>query len=371
MDDEQQRRQNIDIHYYANESITCNIVEGDHDNWLLKSAWLRDWYKENRIQPADKIWLVVKSVTPLAINIYTEWERDPDTYRRYRQIQESKSLLSADLPIRDIIWDFFEQTQKIAHRLEIAKAVISKRPEISERSVYGCLSANPYLFTRVGEGNWGLKEWGLEQVTMVVRPAGNSIKENTDENLPVTTVHIDYVIANIAAENLVYEILKNSEPLTVAEITEKISKFLHVDKSILARTTFFDLSDARLFRLEDGTFTVRENLEEVINQLAEKERELKASLEKQIYSLKDEMEAMATQHNKQVEQVEEERDILQKLAEEWIERYEEIDSLWEKRTQLLSEFLTEAIPQIGQNKLKEIFEHLRHKSELRDANESD
>ena len=364
MDKEQQRRLNIDIHYYADESIPCNLIEDDHDNWFLKSTWLGEWYKENRIEPGDKIWLVIKSITPLAINIYTEWERNPDTYRRYRQLQDSKPLISTDLPIRDIIWDFLEQTQKITHRSDIAKTVVAKRPEVSEQSVYGCLSANPYLFVRVGEGKWGLKEWGLEQVTMAIRPAGSPVEENIDENLPTTTVPLDYILVNIASENLVYRILKNSKSLTVSEITEKISKILYVDKNILARTTFFDQSDIRLLRLQDGTFTLRENLEDVIKQLAEKERELKTSLEKQAYSLKDEMEVMTARHKKQVEQVEEERDVLRKLAEEWIEKHEEVATQWNKRTQLLSEFLTEAISHIGQNKLKEIFEHLRHKSEF-------
>lgn len=329
-----------------------------------------EWYKENRIEPGDKIWLVIKSIAPLAINIYTEWERNPDTYRRYRRLQDPKPLLSTDLPIRDIVWDFLEQTQKIAHRSDISKAVIAKRPEVSEQSVYGCLSANPYLFVRVGEGKWGLKEWGLEQVTMAIRPAGSPVEENIDENLPTTTVPLDYILVNIAAEDLVYRILKNSKSLTVSEITEKISKILYVDKNILARTTFFDQSDIRLVRLQDGTFTLRENLEDVIKQLAEKERELKTSLEKQAYLLKDEMEVMTARHKKQVEQVEEEREVLRKLAEEWIEKHEEVATQWEKRSRLLSEFLTEAIPYIGQNKLKEIFEHLRQKSESRDANES-
>ena len=76
------------------------------------------------------------------------------------------------------------------------------------------------------------------------------------------------------------------------------------------------------------------------------------------------MEVMTARHKKQVEQVEEERDVLRKLAEEWIEKHEEVATQWNKRTQLLSEFLTEAISHIGQNKLKEIFEHLRHKSEF-------
>lgn len=370
MDIQQQMQSRIDISYYASENTTCSIEQDDNEHWFLKSSWLREWYKENRIEPGDKVWLVVKSIIPLAINIYTEWERNPDTYRRYRQLQDPNSLLSTDLPIRDIVWDFLEQTQKIAHRSDIAKTVLAKRPEVSEQSVYGCLSANPYLFVRVGEGKWGLKEWGLERVTMAKHPAGDPIEENIDENLLTTTVPLDYILANIASENLVYKILKSSKPLTVAEITERISKFLYVDKNILARTTFFNPADARFSHLQDGTFTLRENLEEVIHQLAERERETKMSLESEIHLLKAEIASMMFRHEKQVAQIKEERDILQNLAEEWIERHEQTNDLWEKRSQLLSEFFTKIIPCIGQNKLKEIFEQLRQKSEMGGTNES-
>jgi len=372
MDTYQQRQWSIDIRYYASENATCKIEQDDHEHWFLKSAWLREWYKENRIEPGDKIWLVIKSITPLAINIYTEWERNPDTYRRYRQLQDPKPLLSTDLPIRDIIWDFLEQTQKIVHRLDIGKAVLEKRPEISEFSVYGCLSANPYLFVRVGEGNWGLKEWGLEQVKMVDRPVGSPLEETP--NVPTTTVPLDYILAHIASENLVYRILENSsKPLAIAEITELISKHLHVNKDVLARTTFFDPADPRFNRQEDGTFTLRKKLEELhdgLRELAEQARETKVSLEEKVNSLRAEIESTTVQHQKQLKQIEEERDTLQKIAEEWIGHHEEINSQREKRIQLMSEFLAEAIPHIGQDKLKEIFEHLQHKSEMRNMIDS-
>jgi len=368
MDEEQRNRQNIDIYYSANESATCNIVEDELNHWHIKSAWLRDWYKENKIEPSDIIWLAIASVAPLKINIYTKWERDPDAYRRYKLQQEEKPLPSVDLPISYIIWDFFERTQKIAHRRDIAKEVLAKRPKVSEQSVYSRLSANPY-FVQIGEGKWGLKEWGLEKVTRAVRPVGSPLEENA--NLPTETVPLDYILVTIASENFVYSILRNSkEPLTVDEITERIAKILYVDKKILARTTFFDASDARFIRLQDGTFTLRENLEDVIHQLAERERETKTSLEREIYSLKSEMEFVMSRHEKQVAQIKQERDILQNLAEEWIERHEVTNNLWEKRSQLLSEFFTGIIPHIGQNKLKEIFEQLRQKSEMGGANES-
>ena len=87
------------------------------------------------------------------------------------------------------------------------------------------------------------------------------------------------------------------------------------------------------------------------------------------------MESLTVQHKKEANQLKEEQDILKKLAEEWIEQiehYEKVNGQREKRIQLLSEFLKEAAPNIGQDKLKEIFEHLSRKSELRniiDSNE--
>ena len=373
MDKDQQRRLNINIHSYADEDIACTIVAGDHDNWFLQSTWLQNWYKENQIEPGDKIWLVVENITPLAVRIYTEWERNPDTYRRHRQLQSGEPLLSVDMPIRDIIWDFLDETQKITHRLDIGKAVLAKRPEISEQSVYSCLSANPYLFVRVGEGNWGLKDWGLEEVKAAVRPAGSTLEENL--NLPTTTVSLGYILANIAAEDLVYKILEKSpNPLSVGEITERISKILGVNKELLTRATYFDPSDPRFYRQEDRTYTIRKDLEEVIRHLSENERALKTSFEDKIQKLQETIESLASQHKKEAKQLKEEQDILRKLAEELIEQiehYEKINNQREKRIQLLSRFLTEAIPYIGQDKLKEIFEHLHRKSELRSIIDSD
>jgi len=125
------------------------------------------------------------------------------------------------LPIRDIIWLHFNRTQKVSHRSEIAKIILVDRPEISEHSVGACLSANPHLFVRIGEGNWGLTEWGIEQVTMVVRPKGSDPGAPTGEDSPTVTVPLDYVLANIAAEDLVYRVLRGSKAsLSDSEITE-------------------------------------------------------------------------------------------------------------------------------------------------------
>lgn len=376
MDIHQQRQMSIDIRYYADENTTCKIEQDNLEHWFLKGEWLKNWYKENRIEPGDKIYLVVENVIPLAIRIYTKWERNPDAYRRYKLQQESNPFPSVNLPIWYLIGEFFEQTPKIAHRLDIGKAIIEKRPEISEQSVYSCLSKEKYLFVPVGDGYWGLKKWNLEEVARIIRPAGSSLEENPD--LPTETVPLDYILVNIDSEKLVYRILEESpNPLTVGEITERISKILGVNKDVLTKATFFDPSDPRFYRQENGTFTLRKNLEEVIHMLSEErieERALKISLENGIQKLQETMESLASQHKKEEKQHKEEQDILKKLAGEWIEQiehYEEINSRWEKRTQLLSEFLTEAIPCIGQDKLKEIFEHLRHKSELRDPNESE
>ena len=273
MDTSQQRQLTVDVHYYASDNSTCKIeLDGSH-HWVLKSTWLKGWYKENRIEPGDIIYLFIEHVTPLTIRIYTEWERNPDTYRRYKLLQEANPLPSINMPIWQLIREFFEQTQKIAHRVDIAKTVIAKRPEVSEQSVYGCLSANPYLFVRVGEGMWGLKEWNMEQIFITIRPKGSDPEDiSNDENLPTSLVSVDYILANIAGEDLVYKILQNAtDSLSASQISEKISRYFGIDKSILARTTFLNTADSRIVRLEDGTFILRKNLEKTSEHLAKKE----------------------------------------------------------------------------------------------------
>ena len=278
---------------------------------------------------------------------YTEWDRDADIYRRYEQRRSLEALPSTDLPIRDLIWIYFKRTQKVAHRLEIAKAILVERPEISERSIDACLGANSHLFARVGKGNWGLKEWGVEEVTMVVHPKGSDPGTAIEKNLPTTIVPLDYILVNIAAEDLVYRILHNSkDSLNVSQITEKISKYLGVDKSILERTTFLNLSDSRLVRRHDGTFTLRENLEEVIGELATRERELIQSLDRvneEINDLRDEIASMTSRHETRIKQLEKERTI---------------------HDQVLSEFLTEIVIYLGYPNLQLVFDRLRCRLKL-------
>jgi hypothetical protein len=273
---------------------------------------LQHWYKENGLQPGDKIWLVAEGIKPLILRIYSEWDRDADTYRRYEQRRNLETLPSIDLPIRDLIWIFFKRAQKIAHRSEIAKAILVERPEISERSVDACLSAYPHLFVRMNEGKWGLKEWGIEQVTMVVRPKGSDPGTAIDEDLPTVKVPLDYILITITAENLVYKVLRGSKAsLTDSQITERIAKYLVVDRSILARTSFLNLSDSRLVRCHDGTFMVRENLEEVVYELAARERELRQSLDRnneEVNKLKDEIALTVTRYETRIRQLESERD---------------------------------------------------------------
>jgi hypothetical protein len=377
MDKHQRSQMGVDIVYYASEKSTCTIQPDDQNHWALKGEWLKDWYKENRIEPTHKIWLFIENITPLEIRIYTEWERNPDAYRRYKLLQESNPSPSVNLPIWYLVGEFLDTKGEIAHRLDIGKAITEKRPEISEQSVYACLSAYPYLFVRVGEGKWGLKEWNLEEVTRTARPVGSSLEENP--NLPTEIVHLDEILADIASENLVYRILEESpNPLSVGEITERISKILGVNKEALKKATFFDPSDPRFHRQEDGKFTLDrkiKNLEEVIHKLSENERALKTSKNNEIQKLQETMESLVSQHKKEEKQLKEEQDILRKLAEELIEQvehYEKINDQRGKRIQILSEFLTEAVPNIGQDKLKEIFERLHHKSQTRntmDANE--
>ncbi len=373
MDIHQQRQRSIDIRYYADENKTCKIEQDDLEHYFLKGEWLKNWYKENRIEPGDKIYLVVENVIPLAIRIYTKWERNPDAYRRYKLLQESNPFPSVNLPIWYLIGEFFEKTGEIAHRLDIGKDIIEKRPEISEQSVYSCLSKEKYLFVRVRDSYWGLKEWNLEEVTRTIRPAGSSLEENP--NSPTEIVSLGEILADIASENLVYRILEESPTsLTVDEITERISKYFGVSKGVLSRATFFDPSDPRFYRQEDGTFTLRENLEEVIHHLSENERTLKISLEDKIQKLQETTESLTAQHKKEANQLKEEQDILKKLAGEWIEQiehYEKINNQREKRIQLMSEFLAEAVPHIRQDRLNEIFEHLHRKSELRNIIDSD
>jgi len=301
MDEKQRESSIVELHCHGSEKLICVVTHDDRGSWALEGMTLQRWYKENGLQSGDKIWLIVESVNPLILRAYTEWDRDADTYRRYEQRRNIEALSSTDLPIRDIIWIYFKRTQKIAHRSEISKAVLKERPEISERSIDACLGANPHLFARVGgKGNWGLKEWDIEQVTMVIRPKGSSTETATNENLSTATVPVDYVLANIAAEDLVYKILRGSkDALSVAQITEKIAKYLGVDKGILVRTTFFNSSDIRLVRLHDGSFTLRDNLEEFINELATREQELVEALgqaNEEVSKSKDEVALMTAQH---------------------------------------------------------------------------
>jgi hypothetical protein len=346
--DEQQRKHSVmELSCYGSEKFMCAITHDGHDNWFLEGRALQRWYEENGLQPGDKIWVVVEGINPLVLRIYAEWDRDADTFRRYEQSRNLEALPVTDLAIRDLIWIYFKRSQKIAHRSEIAAAILVDRPEISERSVDACLGANPHLFARISEGNWGLKEWGVEQVTMTIRPKGSDPGTTLDDDLPTATVPLDYILVNIAAEDLVYKILRGSKTsLTDAQITERIAKYLGVDRGIVARTTFLNLSDSRIVHFHDGTFSLRKNLEEVIDDLAARERKLKKSLDlsnEEANKLKEELALTVSQYEARIRSLESERAEARYWAREWLRRHTRLaEDRTRERTQLtglLSKFL--------------------------------
>ena len=281
MDKQQREHSLIVVHCYGSEQFLCSL---NYDDRTLEGKALQYWYNENDVQPGDTMWLSVEATIPLVLRIYTEWDRDADVYRRYVQRRQlERSLPRINLPIRDLVWLYFKQHQKVAHPTDVAKAVLADRPEISGRSVYSCLVANPHLFARTGErGTWGLKEWGIEQVTISVTQKSDELPTTTDTDRPTAATYpLDYVLNVIHGEDLVYKILQSAKaPLSYPELTERIGKYLRVNKSVLERTSFLNVDDARLVRLHDGAFAVREDLEEVIRKLTEKEKELKQSLDK-------------------------------------------------------------------------------------------
>jgi len=272
MDEQQLERLAIAVQCYGSEQFICYL---NRAHSRLESKALQYWYEENGVQPGDYIWLTVEQIEPLALRIHTGWDRDADGYRRYIQRRQLDSLPRTALPIRDLIWLCFKQKPipEIAHRSDIIKAVLADRPEISERSIDACLRANSHLFARTGErGYWGLKEWGIGEHIILNPPKESVFSRPIETTKPVD---VDYILAIIHGEDLVYKILKSANsPLSYSELTERIGKYLGVAKSVLKYTSFLNAQDARLVRLHDGTFTLREDLEEVISKLIAREKDL-------------------------------------------------------------------------------------------------
>lgn len=360
MDEKQRQNLFVELRCYGTDRFVCAIVQDNRRNWFLEGMALQHWYSENALQPGDKVCLVVESIAPLYLRIYTEWDRDADAFRRYEQRRNIENLPSIDLPTRDLLWLYFKQKEKIAHRSEIQKAILTDRPEISSRSIDACLGMNSHLFVRVGEGNWGLKEWGIEQVTMIERPKGSYPEAATDENLPTVSVPLDYILANIAAEDLVYQVLQNTETsLSNSQITDRISKYLGINRGILARSSYFDPYDSRLIRLQDGTFTIRENLEDVISELTSKERELRQSLIKinhEIDSIKDEFASIFAQQEIKIMRIKGERD---KWYMKYLRLTERHSGEFIILETVLSKFMVVLIHYLGRSTFQLVFDDLR------------
>jgi len=303
MDEQQSTHSLVAVQCYGSEQFLCSL---NYDDRTLGSKGLQHWYNENGVQPGDTVWLSVEATTPLVLRIYTEWDRDADVYRRYVQRRQPETLSRTNLPIRDLIWLYFKQKQKVAHSSEVVEAILADRPEISERSVNSCLVTNPHLFARTGErGTWGLKEWGIEQVTVLAPQKSDDLATTSDTDHPkVANYSLDYVLNVIHGEDLVYRALRSAKaPLSYSELTERIGKYLGVNKGILERTSFLDVEDARLARLRDGSFALREDLEEIIRELTAKEKDLRQSLNKasedrdrEVGGLKDELASMVAQY---------------------------------------------------------------------------
>jgi hypothetical protein len=285
------------VQCYASTRLFLSVNRTLH---RLQGKALQDWYVENGIGPGDVIWLELEEVKPLTLRIYTEWDRDADTYRRYVQKREIDKLPRVALPIRDLIWLYFKRTDQIAHWSEIAQAVLEDRPEISEHSISACLSVNPLLFAPTGErGNWGLEEWGVGE-KIVIHPQVSAdivLKRNVSVD---TAIPLDYILETIHGEDLVFQILKSAKtPLSYSDLASRISEFLGVDHSILKRTTFLNVEDSRIVHLHSGDFELREDLESVVDEMSAKVKAL--SLERSasyvdIDALREEMAAVVSEY---------------------------------------------------------------------------
>jgi DNA-directed RNA polymerase delta subunit len=383
--DKQQLEQSlVAVRCYGSEQFTCFL---NHAYITLESKALQHWYNENGVQPGDSIGLTVEQTKPLVLRIYTEWDRDADRYRRYIQRRQLDSLPRTVLPIRDLIWLYFKQkpTPEIAHRSDIIEAVLADRPEISERSIDACLSANSHLFARTGErGYWGLKEWGIGEHVILNPPKESVFSQPIETTKPVD---VDYVLATIHGEDLVYRILKSAKtPLSYSELTERIGRYLGVAESVLKYTSFLNAQDARLVRLHDGTFTLRDDLEEVISKLiageketaarlarAEKERDearqhelliseelarAKQEYESQLIEQPGLSQGRLSQIEARVQQLEYERDEARHIVNTWRVR-------WKERTQRLdrslSRFVEATDAYFNRPRLKVILDVLRHR----------
>lgn len=95
--------------------------------------------------------------------------------------------------------------------------------------------------------------------------------------------------------------------------------------------------------------------------MAKSEIETRADLEKEIRKLQTDLELKTIQFTKQIMELEEEQEVLRKIAEEWADRYEDGLNDWDKKTKLISDFLSEVNSHLGNDKIKEIIDNLRKK----------
>ncbi len=360
MDERQREYSVVVLQCYGSERFLCALASDERDNHGLESKALQHWYGENGLEAGDIVWLTVERIAPLILRIYTEWDRDADAYRRYKQRRNLDTFPSVNLPIRDLIWRYFQRTKIIAHRSQIVKVILNDRPEISERSVDACLSANQHIFVRTGEqGYWGLKEWGIEQVAIVERRKGEDPVSAADTDRQRRTVNLDYVLANLAAEDLVYEILHNAgTPLSYSTIVERIAGYFSMDADILKRTSFLNVEDSRIVHLEDGTFRLRRDLENVIRDLTEKEKEFRGSLERateESGGLRDELASLVVEHEAEISRIEHERDEARRIARELFRRYVGL-------RRAVSKFFAMLVPSVGLTKIQGVFTRLRNKA---------
>lgn len=278
LSDQQQLKNVVSVLSYGNDIFSVSF---DFDNCCLEGKGLGQWYRENHLRAGDAVWLRVEHVNPLVLKIYTEWDRDSDAYRRHIQRERLEEIPRTDLSIRELIWLYLSQRGRIAHHTEIVSSVIEFRPDASGRSVNSCLTANPQLFVSTGDrGYWGLKGWNITSVQILKPNSNDDPLSPVNPDRPTVTVPLDYVLINIQAEDLVCRILRSANtPLSYSEISDKIADYLHLDKTILKRTSFMNMEDARIVQLEDGKFALQEKLEGIIAELTRENRALEARVE--------------------------------------------------------------------------------------------
>lgn len=234
------------MYYYGIGSSVTFVCYGDHEikgvldesKKRISGQEIKLWYEENRLREKDRVYIKCPEKFGRPLRLYTFHEIQK--YLRGEEVVET----SEKVYLRENIYQVLKSENVYLHYKQIKDKIVERiGGEVELSSIAGTLSHESHLFRRFlpSRGIWGLAEWSEKQMEI----------DKTS------------LLLAIGEEDWVYRVLKDlSQPLQTKEIAQEIANRFVISPKELLETNFINPNDIRLVKLKDGSWGLKEWIEE-------------------------------------------------------------------------------------------------------------